>query len=71
MSQQWFGGSLWREGILQAVCIGGIVDVVFWWLPVARRRLTGRASWWVLSRSVLVARFNEKVVYEPCVLVVP
>ena len=47
---------------------GGCVDV-FWWPLLARRQFTGPVCWWELSRSVLVARFGEKAVYRPCVLV--
>ena len=62
-----FGGSLWREGGLRAVCVGGL-DSLFCWLALARRQFTGRVCWWELSRSVTVARFSEKAVYGPYVL---
>ena len=36
---------------------------------MARREFTGRVCWWELSRGVTVARFGEKAVNGPCVLV--
>ena len=66
---QCFGGSLWREGSLRSGCGGGSLDSVFWWLAVARRQFTGRVCWWELRHSFLMARFGEKAVYGPCVLV--
>ena len=51
------------------MCVGGSLVVVFWWLALAKRQFTGRVCWWELSHSVLVARFGEKTVYGPCVLV--
>ena len=32
-----------------------------------RRKFTGRVCWWELSRSVMVARFEEGGVRESCV----
>ena len=64
-----FGGPFWREGSLPALCVGGSLVAVFWWLALARKQFTGPVCWWELSRSVTVAGCGEKAVYGPCVLV--
>ena len=42
MISQGFRGSLWREGSLRAVCVGGSLDPFFWWLAWTRKQ-TSRA----------------------------
>ena len=64
-----FGGPFWREGSLPALCVGGSLVAVFWWLALARKQFTGPVCSWELSRGVTVAGCGEKAVYGPCVLV--
>ena len=69
MMSQGLGGSLWQEGSLRAVCVGGSLKVsVFSWLALPRRRFTGRVCW-ELSPSLLVARLGEEAVFGNHVLV--
>ena len=57
------GSSPWREGILRAVCVGGTLISVFWWLALARRQFSEVMCWLEPSLRVRVACFIENAVY--------
>ena len=52
MMSQCFGGTRWREGRFRAVCVGGSLDSVLWWIALARRQFLGRVCWSERNRSV-------------------